>query len=417
MAELSKDHFCDHWSAQFPRPSGKHEEVVLGSQYKKGASQLGPLAEDLVAMCNKERRQPFTPGRRDNEPAANNHENPHGKCINEISDRTVAPTLSEWLEKCIEKRPDLAPSSRFHYRVAGRDLLKFFGVNTRITQIGPTDAKKFRAWLSTARKLSEVTVNLHCRRAKQFFGAAVSHELLAENPFEAIPCSKCTNPERLYFVTREETEAVMEVLPTLEWQVLFALCRYGGLRCPSEVFQLRLKDIDWSRARFTVHGPKLERRLPGGPRQVPLFPELLPYLRAVYQKAKTDEAYVVAPSGCVTKNPASYLRYAVTRAGLKPWPRITQNLRSSRETELAEDYPLHVVAAWMGHTRRVAIKHYLQVTDAHYEKAAEGAQLGLQKAQMNSVLPKTLTDAWGTLPESVKATILKITDTPSSSVS
>mgnify|MGYP001444000050 CR=1 FL=1 len=46
-----------------------------------------------------------------------------------------------------------------------------------------------------------------------------------------------------------------------------------------------------------------------------------------------------------------------------------QNLRSSRETELVEQFPAHVVAYWMNHSTRIAQKHYLQVTDEHYHRA------------------------------------------------
>jgi len=35
----------------------------------------------------------------------------------------------------------------------------------------------------------------------------------------------------------------------------------------------------------------------------------------------------------------------VRRAGLEPCPKLFQNLRSPRETELAEEYPMHVVCA------------------------------------------------------------------------
>ena len=33
----------------------------------------------------------------------------------------------------------------------------------------------------------------------------------------------------------------------------------------------------------------------------------------------------------------------IRRAGLEPWPKLFQNLRSTRETELAETFPIHVV--------------------------------------------------------------------------
>lgn len=44
-------------------------------------------------------------------------------------------------------------------------------------------------------------------------------------------------------------------------------------------------------------------------------------------------------------------------------------LRSSRETELADAYPAHVVCSWLGNTPKVAAKHYLQVTSEHFDRA------------------------------------------------
>lgn len=65
----------------------------------------------------------------------------------------------------------------------------------------------------------------------------------------------------------------------------------------------------------------------------------------------------------------------IQRAGLNPWPRLFQNLRSSRETELAERYPIQVVVAWLGNSDPVAKKHYLQVTADHFGKAIECSAL------------------------------------------
>jgi hypothetical protein len=60
----------------------------------------------------------------------------------------------------------------------------------------------------------------------------------------------------------------------------------------------------------------------------------------------------------------------IHRAGLEPWPKILQNLRASRETELAGLYPLHVVCAWIGNTERIAKKYYLLVSEEHFKMAA-----------------------------------------------
>ena len=76
----------------------------------------------------------------------------------------------------------------------------------------------------------------------------------------------------------------------------------------------------------------------------------------------------------------------VKRAGLQPRPKLFHALRASRETELAKEYPIHVVTAWLGNTPRVALRHYVQVTDADFERAAEasekgGAESGARSAQ------------------------------------
>ena len=81
------------------------------------------------------------------------------------------------------------------------------------------------------------------------------------------------------------------------------------------------------------------------------------------------------------------------KAGLEPWAKLFQNLRSTRETELAETYPIHVVCAWIGNTAAVAAKHYLQVTDADFDRASEGgAESGApggEKAAQNPAKPSS----------------------------
>ena len=59
---------------------------------------------------------------------------------------------------------------------------------------------------------------------------------------------------------------------------------------------------------------------------------------------------------------------------MKPWPKLFQNLRSSRQTELAERYPIQVVCEWIGNSEAVAAKHYLQVTEDHVAAALRTRQ-------------------------------------------
>ena len=66
----------------------------------------------------------------------------------------------------------------------------------------------------------------------------------------------------------------------------------------------------------------------------------------------------------------------IHRAGLTPWPRLFHNLRSTRQTELAEKFPSHVVCDWLGNSEDIARKHYLQITDEHFQRAMEPAASG-----------------------------------------
>jgi hypothetical protein len=66
---------------------------------------------------------------------------------------------------------------------------------------------------------------------------------------------------------------------------------------------------------------------------------------------------------------APLLRFAFA-GGVTFGPKLWHNLRSSRQTELTEVFPAHVVSAWLGNSERIAAQHYLQVLESHFEKAA-----------------------------------------------
>ena len=73
----------------------------------------------------------------------------------------------------------------------------------------------------------------------------------------------------------------------------------------------------------------------------------------------------------------------IRRAGLMPWVKLWHNLRATRQTELANQYPLHVVCAWIGNSRAVAQEHYLQVTDSHFAQATTAGKSVSQNLSQN----------------------------------
>jgi integrase len=166
--------------------------------------------------------------------------------------------------------------------------------------------------------------------------------------------------------------------PDAEWRLIVALVRFGGLRSPSETFALRWGDIDWEHDRFTVTSPKTEHNAGGESRIVPLFPELRPHLEAAFDAAPEGTEYVISRHRLASKNLRSTLLRIMERAGVKPWPRLFQNMRASREMELTQSHPLHVVVGWIGNSALIAAKHYPQITDGDFECATNksGAESG-----------------------------------------
>lgn len=59
------------------------------------------------------------------------------------------------------------------------------------------------------------------------------------------------------------------------------------------------------------------------------------------------------------------------RAGVQPWPRLFQNLRASRETELLARYPAKNVSAWLGNSVPVAMRHYAMATEESFVATAD----------------------------------------------
>ncbi len=168
---------------------------------------------------------------------------------------------------------------------------------------------------------------------------------------------------------------MLDACPDAEWRLIFGLARFGGLRCPSEHLALTWNCIDWAHGRIRVPSPKTEHHAGRTSRTIPLFPELLPLINEVWDNFGDEPGEFVINRGRDSNlNLRTQLTRIIERAGLEPWPKLFQNLRSTRETELAEEYPIHVVCDWLGNTKAIAAKHYLQVTDEHFRKATRSAQ-------------------------------------------
>ncbi|MFN3152119.1 tyrosine-type recombinase/integrase [Bremerella sp.] len=279
-----------------------------------------------------------------------------------------ASTLAKFIDGFIANQTKLKPNTSRNYKVTRKHLVSYFGEDKRLSEISPGDA---RDWHSTlTKKLAPATVSRETKRARQFFGYAVEKRLIRENPFAKLATPAQVNKSRQEFISSETIEKVIAACPDNTWKLIVALARYAGLRIPSESTALKLEDVDWENNRITIRSPKTEHIKDRAFRIIPIFSELRPYLKAVFDEAESGQVYLITRYRDSRSNLRSQFLRIIERAGVKPWGKPFHNLRSSRQTELvASGLSEHSVCHWLGNSIEIAEKHYMQLLDTDFEKA------------------------------------------------
>ena len=294
--------------------------------------------------------------------------NLHTKLVNAGLLETVKDTqLGSFCEAYIASRTDIKQQTRINLLSSKRMLVEYFGAGTDLRAITTAHVSEFKAALMT--KYANATTGRTLRRGRQFFAHAVDAGIINRNPFDKLKIPSQTNPSRLFFVDRETCQKVLDACPNLQWRLIFSLARFGGLRIPSELIGLQWSDVLWAEKKIKVPSPKTEHIEGKDHRWVPLFPEIMEPLRQTFDMAKEGEQFIFPRTITGAVNLRKGLTSIIKKAGLSPWPKLFQNLRASRETELCQDYPIHVASKWIGNTPTVAMGHYLQVIDSDWEKA------------------------------------------------
>ncbi len=394
--------------------NGKREMIYLGKVPDRFGDTVLRHVEDLIsAKAGGMAPAPATAKWLTTIDAALSKKLVDADLIEQPTDNSAAATRLDGFISDYIKTLNIKAGTRFNLDLARRNLVEFFGDDKLLKSVTPADADEFRRWLARPTKnggkgLDVNTVRRRCGRAKQFFRAAARKKLIAESPFADMKdCKVSGNAERFYFVPQADAEKVLLACPDNQWRALFALCRYGGLRCPSEHTGLRWSDIDWDNNRFTVRSPKTEHHEGHESRVVPLFPELRPHLEAARNEAAKDAEYVITIPAVVrsrrSKEPAANLgtrmQKIIKLAGLKVWPKLFHNLRATRQTELTQaGHPERAVCQWLGNSQAVAREHYLRVTDADFAKATgqwepPGEPQAAQNGRLNGSTPSAAGDS------------------------
>jgi integrase len=293
-------------------------------------------------------------------------------------------TLKELWEAFLKQKKGIKQSTLTVYDYAEHRFFSFFDRNTDLSKLAPEDFEEWKEFLLTeyrsprnGKPLVEATVAGAITKVKALFNWAVSKKWIAKdmNPLQGIGRGSFVNRKNDRFVTTDEYRRLLDACPCLDWRVIIALVRIGGLRCPSEVLRLKWTDINWDYpARFYVTSSKTERYAGKEGRVVPLFPELHTELRALFESESSEgmEYVINRYRDPERSNLGTQFARIVKMAGVEPIPRPFDNMRASRSTEVYAEFGAFYESKWIGHSARVARECYLQMREEDFERAVGG---------------------------------------------
>lgn len=278
-------------------------------------------------------------------------------------------TLLGFLDELLDARGDLKDSTATNYRQLRVKLAGFFPEDVGLPDLTTLDVENWRSWMKTNLGLAENSVRSHVKNLKCVLGKAKLGNLVEANVAAGQKTKVTANRDRQRFIKPEDIDRIIAVCPSIEWEALTILARYGGLRCPSEVLAVRWCDVDFDRGVLRVKSPKQEHLDNGGWRELPLFPEVRDVLSRMLMSPEGGEYVLQKFRRGDSPNLRTTFCKLIVRAGLDVWTKPFQNLRSSRATELARKYPGWLVARWLGHDTKVAEEHYWQDCPEEFARA------------------------------------------------
>lgn len=299
-------------------------------------------------------------------------------------ERPEMHALEAFVKCYIDKRTDLTPATRRKYGQTQKLLVEYFGSDREIESITEAEAEDWRRWMKRYvwkegsegkpdRVLADATISKHVKRAKTVFQYAVKSRYMATSPLESIKGGSEVNRDRDYFVERSDADKVLTHCPDHLYRLAFALARFGGFRV-CEILTVTWEAMVWDENRIVLDSPKTGKRI------VPMFSELRPYLDEAQERAPDGQSRLMSRFP-VNANLSTTMEKHILRAGVMPWPKLFQNLRATRRTELEDRFPSHVCDAWLGHSTKIARKHYLQLTQDHWTAATKSDAVDFEAMQ------------------------------------
>jgi integrase len=279
--------------------------------------------------------------------------------------------------------PKLNQATITEHVITLRYMQHHFGGSIRLASIDMPAAERWvealaAGKLAGARKaskqaytLNQQTIRKHIRNAKAVFAWACRFGFANVNPFRDFD-GKPLPSDPNHYVDLADVEKIITATTDKGWRALFALCRLAGLRrgeaitLPWAGWQTdkhgdrHWAGVDWEKRRIHLVAEKTHMA-----RVVPICPRLNEILSETFAAAPDGATSVCGLSeNNLTRNAQDLIR----AAGVKPWAKLYQAMRSSCENDWkSANVAEATYATWMGHSADVSRKHYVNPTDAEFD--------------------------------------------------
>jgi len=367
MATLSTDRRSGKvagYNIQWFEGGRRHTIHLGGKQYaKKTAAQLKEIVETLLYN----RRNSFMPDRKLEHWLQNASSDMQAKLANAgLIIVHKAKTCQQLWDSFLKfKETEVKKKTMDGYRECRACFFEMFRPDESIEAV---TLERLVEWkVSLLEGYASTSVAGHIKNLKVVLNWATDQEWLTKNPANKLPRGNFRNRDNDRFITMAEYAKLLDACPNQDWRSIIALARIGGLRCPSELRQLRWTDINWSENRFLVRSPKTEHHERHRERLVLLFDELREELE---QKDKTTEFVVQSFQGKTWKLNSPFQKIAES-AGLGKVTCPFVNMRRSRSNEVRRRWGSALESLWIGHSEDTMDKHYLQPLDDDFVVAED----------------------------------------------
>lgn len=288
--------------------------------------------------------------------------------INTIQSHTC---IEMWDNFLMEKEKEIKSSTYESYEACKERFFRFFKEKDLIEELTPEIMLEFKKSLRMS--LAEATVCGTITKLRTIFNWALALKWITKSPMAGVSRGSFVNRKNDRTITRDEYFRLLDNCPCQEWRVILALVRYGGLRCPSEVLRLRWRDVNWAENLFHVASPKTEHHEGQEERIVPLFPEVRQQLEELFFRDETEgtEFVINRYRDAQRTNLGTQFARIVKMAGMAPIKRPFDNMRANRCSEINARFGSFFEMRWMGHSTKIARKHYLDILPEDISRAAE----------------------------------------------